>query len=200
MRTFTAQLSVIVVMLASLCALADSAHAGPFRNRGGVYYNEYPTAYSGCESAMYYPTATGRFGSTMNFATPGYYANPGYAYGPPGNYRPTSDGQTTSLYSPPYTSGAMGGLVPNRMPARDPVQIRFLDDSLDAASITIAPGTIVRWINESRQPQTITSVNGDWDSGDILPGKEYRATFNQTGTFEYSSRFQRNLKGTIVIK
>jgi plastocyanin len=86
------------------------------------------------------------------------------------------------------------------MPAGEVVKIRLVDGAVEPTTLTITPGTTVRWINETRQPQTITSVSGDWDSGDILPGKELNAIFKRPGTFEYSSRFQKNLKATIIVK
>ena len=63
----------------------------------------------------------------------------------------------------------------------------------DPPQIVIMQGTIVTWINNSQSPQSIDSCaekyclefSGAWASGEILPGKSYSLTFNQTGTFYY---------------
>jgi len=179
MRTFTAQFGRIIILLATLCVLVDSAQAGPFRNRRERRHGD-----CGCDSGMYNPTGTVGYGSSM------YYPST------TGSNTPFNNGSTTSFYTP----ATGGGSVPTPMPSGEVVKIRLVDGAVEPTMLTIAPGTTVRWVNETRQPQTITSVSGDWDSGDILPGKELNAIFKQPGTFEYSSRFQKNLKATIIVK
>lgn len=191
MRTFIVQAGLIALLLATLCAIADSAQAGPFRNRRGMqsdyYVDNYYTADSCCcGSGGYYPS-----GGMVGYGSQMYYSSPYRAYGP------NTNGPTTSFYTPPYQGGI--GSVPNAMP-RETMKVRFVDGNIEPATMTIPVGTTVRWINDGKQPQTVTSVNGDWDSGDILPGKEFAATFNQPGTFEYTSRFQKSLKATITVK
>jgi len=178
MRTFTARFGRFIILLATLCVLVDSAQAGPFRNRRERHHGD-----CDCGSGMYNPSGPAGYGSSM------YYPSA------PGASAPFNNGPTTSFYTP-----GTGGSVPTPMPAGEVVKIRLVDGAVEPTMLTIAPGTTVRWVNETRQPQTITSVGGDWDSGDILPGKELNAIFKQPGTFEYSSRFQKNLKATIIVK
>jgi len=86
------------------------------------------------------------------------------------------------------------------MLSREVTKITFTDNSLDPVNLTISPGTTVRWINDGNHPQTVTSIKGDFDSGEIQPGKEYKAMFTKPGLFEYTSKNQKDLKGTIVVK
>jgi len=198
MRKFLTQVGLSALLLGFLCLLADTAEAGPFRRR--AMNDSYSNGYYGdsscaCGSGMYYPSAGGS-SSSMYYPSTRNYTTQVYPYGNPGQYNP---GQTTSLYSPQYNQGNTG-VMPNPMPSREVTKIRFSDNALEPGTLTIPVGTTVRWINDTKQPQTITSVRGDFESGDILPGKEFTATFNQPGTFDYSSRMQKDLKGSITVK
>ncbi|MFO0826469.1 MAG: cupredoxin domain-containing protein [Gemmataceae bacterium] len=62
-----------------------------------------------------------------------------------------------------------------------------------------SPST-VRWTNDAKNAQTVTSAKGDWGSGQLAPGQEFTATFTQPGTFEYTAGQNKDLKGTIVVK
>ena len=145
-----------------------------------------------------------------------YYTTPAYSYGYPtynyplsySSYNTMNNNQSytnqpsTSFYSPRTTAGTgiSGSNIPTPMLSREVTKITFTDNSLDPMNLTISVGTTVRWINEGKEPQTITSVKGDFDSGEILPGKEYKAQFMKAGIFEYTSKNQRDLKGTIIVK
>ena len=133
----------------------------------------------------------GGYGTYGYDGTTGY---PGttYAYGTPYNPQP---GATQSGYFP--------GTVPNPMPARvttEATKARITDEAFEPATITIAPGTTVRWTNDGKEKHTVSSTTGAWESGDVLPGKDFTATFTQPGTFEYYCKYHKGMKATIVVK
>jgi plastocyanin len=139
--------------------------------------------------------------SYYSYSTPYYYGS-NMAFGAPlGNAEagniPTTNlpGGTSSSY---YTPGGATASGATRMPG-ETTRIRFTDSQLDPPVVNLTVGMTVRWMNDSLRPQTVTSVNNDFDSGEILPGKEFVATFNRPGTFEYTSKNQKDFKGRIVV-
>lgn len=227
MRTLTIQLTLAATLLASLCVLPNTADAGPFRRDRGYYETDYVSpayaypANAGCDCCGNGGYSTNMLvGSSMRtyYSYPGYYSyyypnnyypnysTRAYTYGyPTYNYPLTysaNNQPSTSLYSPNTTTGTgnTGDNIPSPMLSREVTKVTFTDNSLDPMNLTISTGTTVRWINDGKQPQTVTSIKGDFDSGDILPGKEYKAQFTKPGLFEYTSKYQKDLKGTIVVK
>ena len=73
--------------------------------------------------------------------------------------------------------------------------------SFKPASLTVAPGDAVVWVNKDIIPHTATSAKqGLFDSGTIAPGKSWRHTFKSAGTFDYVCIFHPTMKGKTVVK
>lgn len=185
MRKFTLALAVLTVV----CIFADPAEAIGRRKRN----NNCNT----CSAPAVAPVSQGCGGCGAGVAAgyPSYYQpGVGQAYMPQG-YQP--NGVAQAGFIPPTS-------VPNILPARgNEVKVRLTDNSSDPATLTIAPGTTVRWVNEGKNARMVSSVKNDWKSDEIAPGQEFTATFTQPGTFEYfcgSSKDVKEMKGTIVVK
>jgi len=92
-------------------------------------------------------------------------------------------------------AGASLVLVAQPLPAATPVAtprayqvvtIHIRDNSYTPDAATIAPGATVRWVNDGRNPHTVTSSTaGQFDSGVLKPGKSFTRSFPKTGTFAY---------------
>jgi plastocyanin len=66
------------------------------------------------------------------------------------------------------------------------ITIHIKDNFYDPNAGTIAPGATVRWVNDGRNPHTVTSSTaGQFDSGLIKPGKSYTRSFPKTGQYAY---------------
>jgi plastocyanin len=66
------------------------------------------------------------------------------------------------------------------------ITVHIKDNFYDPGTATIAPGATVRWVNDGRNPHTVTSSTaGQFDSGVLKPGKSYTRTFPKTGTYAY---------------
>jgi plastocyanin len=211
MRAFTVQLGLGAILLAAVCAIPDTAQA-LFRHRHKQAACCPTTAYAAPMAA--YPARGVGFaspccggGSALAYGTPTYYGPNGMAYGTP-TY-PGSNGFAYGSQSYYQPSGIVQAgypvPVPEALPGRTidratEVKARISDNGFEPATLTVAPGTTVRWVNEGKQPHGITSSKGDWASGDIAPGAEFTATFTKPGTFEYSCRFNKDMKGTVVVK
>lgn len=66
------------------------------------------------------------------------------------------------------------------------VTIHIKDNFYDPDAATIAPGATVRWVNDGRNPHTVTSSTaGQFDSGVLKPGRSFTRTFPKAGTYAY---------------
>lgn len=79
-----------------------------------------------------------------------------------------------------------------------------LGNSLSPKTLTVAPGTTVRWTNESGDRYRMRSRTGpvEFDSGNIEPGESYSFTFTVPGTYPYlddRDRDDADFHGTIVV-
>jgi plastocyanin len=62
--------------------------------------------------------------------------------------------------------------------AQDAKTVSIQDFSFDPDQITVAPGTMVTWVNNGQAPHTVTSTDGkDLDSATLQPGDSYSFTF-----------------------
>ncbi|MDH3190820.1 MAG: hypothetical protein OEM39_09335, partial [Acidimicrobiia bacterium] len=62
-----------------------------------------------------------------------------------------------------------------------------ITNTLEPATVTIAPGTTVTWNNEDDERHRMRSVSGpaEFDSGDIEPGESFSMPFTAEGTYSY---------------
>ena len=71
-------------------------------------------------------------------------------------------------------------------------------------SLTIAQGSIVRWVNQDPFPHTVTSGTPEepsdlWDSGQIATGEDFSRSFEQTGTFRFYCTIHPYMKATVTV-
>ena len=79
-------------------------------------------------------------------------------------------------------------------------RIRIVDNAFRGGSITIERGTVVKWLNRGDNTHTTTSDSGVWDSGNLLPGENFRRRFRRTGTFPYRCMIHSSMTGTITVE
>jgi plastocyanin len=73
--------------------------------------------------------------------------------------------------------------------------------SFAPASLTIAPGDSVNWVNKDIIPHTATSAKkGLFDSGTIATGESWKHTFKTAGDLAYICQFHPTMKGSITVK
>jgi plastocyanin len=72
--------------------------------------------------------------------------------------------------------------------------------SYSPASVRVALGTVVTWINGDSQPHTATAI-GAFDSGPIPPnGGRWSWVAAIPGTFSYHSLIQPDMTGTLIVE
>jgi len=83
--------------------------------------------------------------------------------------------------------------------------ITIRDNSFSPSSLTVDPGTTVRWVNNGNMIHTVTSgtrnnANGLFNSGDMRSGAAFEFTFTDSGTFDYYCIHHAGMDGTIVVR
>ena len=68
------------------------------------------------------------------------------------------------------------------------------------ATITIAVGDSVVWLNQDGARHTATARDGSFTTGTLKKGASGEVLFAEAGTFAYVCRFHRNMKGTVVVE
>jgi len=134
----------------------------------------------------------------------GGYSGP--AYGP--GYGPAYYPPATTYYAPPmyYAPGpAQPQMVPGGMVPTIPVRpmpgptVTASDDKFEPTSLTVQPGTNVRFVNNGQHVHTVTDRDGRFDSGDIPAGGNFTVTFRTPGTYKYYCKHHKGMEGTITV-
>jgi plastocyanin len=91
----------------------------------------------------------------------------------------------------------LSGCLNQGNPPPNTVDIR--DNSFHPATITVNAGTTVTWSNHDDSDESVTAVDGSFDSGNISTGYEYMHTFLRPGTYTYYSRAHPSMRGEVVV-
>jgi plastocyanin len=82
-----------------------------------------------------------------------------------------------------------------------PQYVDIINNSFVPDNITIPLNTTVAWSNHNNAEETVTAADGSFGSENITPvGFEYRYIFLQPGWYEYYSRNNPSMRGTVVVK
>lgn len=68
------------------------------------------------------------------------------------------------------------------------------------ATLTIAVGDTVTWMNNDVQAHTATASGGAFDSGTMDSGQSFSFTFTTAGSFAYTCNFHAEMTGTITVQ
>jgi plastocyanin len=81
----------------------------------------------------------------------------------------------------------------------DTVNVGAYDTYFTPNTITIRPGMTVKWTNYGNHKHTVTSDDGQWDSGDMNPNTVYSWTFPVAGIYHFHCKHHQGMIGTIVV-
>ena len=131
---------------------------------------------------------------------PGYYRNWGPAYGAPppsyqGNWQPAYG---APMYGPPAGRPMPMPNVPPGQPQPGPT-IAAHGNQFQPPTMTVPPGTTVRWMNMGRNPHTVTADDKSFDSGDIAAGQSWSHKFDKPGTYKYHCTHHQGMTGTLIV-
>ncbi|HVK13590.1 MAG TPA: plastocyanin/azurin family copper-binding protein [Gemmataceae bacterium] len=102
-------------------------------------------------------------------------------------------------YAPPMYVVPTPHVHPAEPPSTAGASIAAVDNRFNPPTLTVQPGTTVRWVNSGRHPHTVTDRGGKFDSGDITPGADYTVTFQTPGTYQYYCKHHKGMEGTVVV-
>lgn len=71
--------------------------------------------------------------------------------------------------------------------------------AFDPATITVAKGTTVTWMNMDSASHTVVAAGNAFSSGNLNNGQSYEHTFDETGTFEYKCVIHPSMSGKVIV-
>ncbi len=80
------------------------------------------------------------------------------------------------------------------------VTVTIKNFAFEPATITIAAGDTVVFVNEDGAPHTATASNGTFDTGNLSTGESGSISVIDAGTYEYFCAIHPAMKGTVVVE
>ncbi len=77
--------------------------------------------------------------------------------------------------------------------------VEIIDFAFNPQVLLIAPGKLVRWINNGGLHHTTTADSGQWDSGMLMPGQYFDYLFTSEGVYDYHCTPHPFMTGTVVV-
>ena len=92
------------------------------------------------------------------------------------------------------------GAAEEAKPGGSVVEMQILESSFAPGSLTVAPGTTIRWTNTSVVPHQVvwTSLAVD-DSGILAQGESFEVTLDEEGDYAFFCGPHPNMYGTIIV-
>jgi plastocyanin len=78
--------------------------------------------------------------------------------------------------------------------------ISIRDFSFAPVSLTVAPGTKVRWKNLDGEPHTVRGVDSGFRSEPLDQNDSFTFKFDKPGTYRYVCSIHPQMIGTIIVK
>ena len=111
-------------------------------------------------------------------------------------------GRTTGAVARAVLVGiaVIGGLshCAPRSPRSQQVTVR--DFTYQPASLVVAPGDTIIWLNADFVPHTATADDGAWDSKTLAAGATWRLVAAAAARYRYYCAFHPNMEGTIEVR
>ncbi|HEY82689.1 MAG TPA: cupredoxin family copper-binding protein [Dehalococcoidia bacterium] len=89
---------------------------------------------------------------------------------------------------------------PAPAPASPATQVEISGFAFKPATITIAAGATITWVNKDSATHTVTARDGQFDSGRLSQGDTFSYTFTQRGTYQYYCTIHPKMTGTITVE
>lgn len=79
------------------------------------------------------------------------------------------------------------------------IRVSIVGRAYQPSQLTVGIGQTVTWRNESLGQHTVTSVDGQFDSGAMSTGSSFAMTFTKAGTFDYTCTIHPEMKGSVLV-
>lgn len=99
----------------------------------------------------------------------------------------------------PFLTAALLVALPAAVPADTPASptVHIKNFMFVPATLTVAPGTSVAFVNDDDEPHTVTSNDKSFDSEGLDTHQTFTHTFAKAGTFTYFNQIITQREGTI---
>jgi plastocyanin len=94
------------------------------------------------------------------------------------------------------------GAVAQQIAAAGPAEIAIQNFTFLPATLTVARGTTVTWVNRDEEPHNIVNVDQPrvFRSAAVDGGEKFSFTFGDPGTFKYICSIHPHMTGTVVVQ
>jgi plastocyanin len=86
------------------------------------------------------------------------------------------------------------------MAAAPPATVHIRDDKFIPATITVAAGDKVTFVNDDDDAHTATADDNAWDSEGLNQGEKWTHLFDKAGKVAYHCTVHPFMKGTIIVR
>ncbi len=82
------------------------------------------------------------------------------------------------------------------------VEVALLDDRFEPPALTVAPGTLVRFVNKGANWHSVAAFDGSFDSGRIDPGGSFEVRLDAPGTVKFICKHHglRGMVGQVTVE
>jgi plastocyanin len=104
-----------------------------------------------------------------------------------------------------WTAGSKVSFVARAAGAQGPAKSQGIEVKIDNFSflpqdITVAPGTMVTWVNQDDIPHTVTSTADLFKSKALDTDDKFSFTFDKSGTYEYYCSIHPKMTGKVIVQ
>jgi plastocyanin len=78
--------------------------------------------------------------------------------------------------------------------------VHIKDFAYHAATLTVAPGTTVRFVNDDGEAHTVTAADKSFDSAGMDTSDAWTHTFTKPGTYAYFCALHPYMKGVVIVR
>jgi len=104
-----------------------------------------------------------------------------------------------------WTAASKVSFVARAAGAQGPEKSQGIEVKIDNFSflpqdITVAPGTMVTWVNQDDIPHTVTSTADLFKSKALDTDDKFSFTFDKSGTYEYYCSIHSKMTGKVIVQ
>ena len=108
-------------------------------------------------------------------------------------------------YIAPATSVAVSGFAAAASQPAPPLlagdaQIRMRDFAFGPATVSVAVGHRVTWIDDDPVPHSSTAEGGQWNTNQVVPGGSFTVTMTKRGTFAYQCNDHPFMQAKVIVR
>jgi plastocyanin len=126
-------------------------------------------------------------------------AGGGHRHGPPATAPApapvAADAPAAPTATPAPAEAAAGG------PTGGVVEVAMLDDRFDLPELTVAAGTILRFVNRGANWHSVAAFDGSFDSGRVDPGGSFEVRLGTPGEYRFICQHHglRGMVGRVTV-